>query len=262
MIVDYKKVFSAVVLVAGVFVAIPVSAANYILQGITCIDTGLCTPCDLIDVGVNGAEMILGLSGVVILLIFIYGGLMWMISYGDSKKIEKGSSAIRAAVIGMVIVFISYSAVELLWQALRSDEAFRNSVQCTPLNIPSGGYLGNSQTGGGQAPKSEYILATVPDLTSPDEGMSPDNQFANPEDWDVVENYFSGERSNERVIIDRRVNPPEVIRQSATEIIAQGANAVPSEVLNVMARNCPAGYRCDFSAQGAHTPIGSIDDNL
>lgn len=152
MITKHKKSFlSGLALVAGSLVATPVSAANYILEGVPCIKTGLCTPCDLIQVGVNATEMILGLSGVVILLIFIYGGLMWMISYGDSKKVEKGSSAIKAAVIGMVIVFISYSLVELLWQALRGSEAFSNSVQCTPLNIQSGGFLGNSQTGGGQS---------------------------------------------------------------------------------------------------------------
>lgn len=207
MTTNYKKVFfGAIVAVAGFAIAIPARAVEYILQGISCIDDGLCTPCDLIDVGVNGAEMILGLSGVFILLFFIYGGLMWMTSYGDSKKVEKGASAIKAAFIGMVIVFVAYSVVELLWQALKVNKPFANSIGCTPLNIQSDGFLGNSDTGGGRgpgtngssggtgqpAPDDEWNLDGTPrsiddeqPITGPD-GSDPEGERA-PTDLDDVE---------------------------------------------------------------------------
>ncbi len=152
MLINYKKfsfssIFLSILFIIEFIVAVPVNAVNYILEGIDCIKTGLCTPCDLIQVGVNGTEMILGLSGVVVLLIFIYGGLMWMISYGDAQKVSKGTAAIKAAVIGMIVIFISYSLVELLWQALRGNKEFSNSVQCTPLNIQSNQSLNNNIVG-------------------------------------------------------------------------------------------------------------------
>ena len=61
---------------------------------------------------INGA---LGISGVLALIAFIYGGITWMISGGDSAKVQKGKNMMIWAVWGVVIIFSSY-AIE--WETI------------------------------------------------------------------------------------------------------------------------------------------------
>ena len=60
----------------------------------------------------------LGLTGVLALLAFIYGGLIWMISGGDSSKVKKGKDAMMWAVFGIIVIFASYAVVSFVFTAL------------------------------------------------------------------------------------------------------------------------------------------------
>lgn len=60
----------------------------------------------------------LGLVGSIALIMFVYGGLTWMLSGGNSEKVTKGKNIIVWAVIGMVVVFTSYMAVSFIIIAL------------------------------------------------------------------------------------------------------------------------------------------------
>lgn len=82
---------------------------------------------------------ILGLSGVLALIAFIYGGIIWMISGGDPGKITKGKNMIVWAIIGLVVIFISYAALTFIFGALIGGEG-----------TPGGGGLGNSGAGLGE----------------------------------------------------------------------------------------------------------------
>ena len=62
---------------------------------------------------------ILGLSGVVALLMFVYGGVLYLISAGDSKKVQKGKDTFTHAVIGLVIIFTAYTLVDFVIKALK-----------------------------------------------------------------------------------------------------------------------------------------------
>lgn len=57
---------------------------------------------------------ILGLSGTAALVVFVYGGFLWLTSAGDPKKVEKGKEAIKWAVLGIAFIFISYTLVNAL----------------------------------------------------------------------------------------------------------------------------------------------------
>ena len=59
-----------------------------------------------------------------------------MTSYGNSKKVDGGKSAIKAAVIGMAIIFLSYSIVQLVWQAFITDKEFRTEFGCKEYSLP------------------------------------------------------------------------------------------------------------------------------
>jgi uncharacterized BrkB/YihY/UPF0761 family membrane protein len=53
-------------------------------------------------------SIILEMVGVIFLLLFIYGGFMWMFSKGDSTKLKAARDILVSAVIGLVIIFSAY----------------------------------------------------------------------------------------------------------------------------------------------------------
>jgi len=61
---------------------------------------------------------VVGLSGALALVIFIYGGLMWIFSQGKADMINKGKKAISYSVIGLVIIFTSYIIIRFIITAL------------------------------------------------------------------------------------------------------------------------------------------------
>jgi len=63
-------------------------------------------------------KTIIGIAGSFALLMFIYGGLMWLISRGQAEYIEKGKKAMKYAMIGLIIIFTSYIIVKLVITAL------------------------------------------------------------------------------------------------------------------------------------------------
>lgn len=65
-------------------------------------------------------EAILGITGAVALLMFIYGGFLWLISAGDPKKVEKGKEVMKWAILGLVVIVTAYVIVSTIVSALES----------------------------------------------------------------------------------------------------------------------------------------------
>lgn len=63
-------------------------------------------PCLLETFG-NIAQLILGVTGGLALLMFVYGGFMMLSSGGSEDKVRKGKDAITAAVIGIFIILLA-----------------------------------------------------------------------------------------------------------------------------------------------------------
>lgn len=51
----------------------------------------------------------LALLGVLLLGLMLYGGFLWMTAAGDKGKVEKATSVIRNAIIGLVIIVLAYA---------------------------------------------------------------------------------------------------------------------------------------------------------
>lgn len=66
-------------------------------------------------------KAILGISGGLALLMFIWGGLIWMTSQGNKDKIEKGQKTLAWSVIGLAILFVAYAAVNWVIIALQQS---------------------------------------------------------------------------------------------------------------------------------------------
>ncbi len=70
---------------------------------------------ELIGKLINGA---LGIVGSLALIMFIYGGLIWMTSGGNDEKIKKGKGILIWAIFGIVVVFTSYSILSLVFEII------------------------------------------------------------------------------------------------------------------------------------------------
>jgi hypothetical protein len=55
--------------------------------------------------------------GAVALLMFVYGGLLWLTSGGAADKVNKGKEVMVWAVIGLVVIFSSYGLVKFVFGA-------------------------------------------------------------------------------------------------------------------------------------------------
>ncbi len=73
---------------------------------------------DLINIGIRVSEIILGLTGSLALLAFVYGGFMFLISSGNVEKIEQAKKIIGGAIIGIIIVFTSYLIIGFVLKSL------------------------------------------------------------------------------------------------------------------------------------------------
>ena len=52
------------------------------------------------------------------LLMVIYGGFLFLTSSGNSEQIGKAKKVLTGALIGLLIVFVAYAAIEFLLGAL------------------------------------------------------------------------------------------------------------------------------------------------
>lgn len=68
-------------------------------------------------------KKVLGIVGVLALVMFIYGGILWMTSGGNAEKIKKGKDTIVWAVIGLAFIFFSYAILEFILKALTETPA-------------------------------------------------------------------------------------------------------------------------------------------
>ena len=74
--------------------------------------TGNYTLDDIILIAGNVATWILGIIGSLALLMFIYGGFVFIFSGGSQEKVTQGKQILINAVIGLVIVFSSYLIIQ------------------------------------------------------------------------------------------------------------------------------------------------------
>ncbi len=80
---------------------------------------------DVLQVAVTYAKGIFGIIGTAGLLFFIYGGFTIVMSGGSSDKVGKGKEIIVSAIIGIIICFSAYIAVDFLLDALQVGSEFR-----------------------------------------------------------------------------------------------------------------------------------------
>ncbi|MBT7338986.1 MAG: hypothetical protein HN802_04790 [Candidatus Jacksonbacteria bacterium] len=113
--------FSSILFLAFPFVTEArglVSSDDDPLIPLCAITDGSCQPCDIIQLVANIIDLLIGALGVVLLIMFVVGGITLLLSQGNSDKISKGTATMKNAVIGAIIVMLAWTIVNITIAAL------------------------------------------------------------------------------------------------------------------------------------------------
>ena len=69
----------------------------------------------------NASQILLGVVGALMLILFVYGGILFLVSQGGDN-VKKATGILQGAVVGLVIVFGAFSAVTFGVNALRGSD--------------------------------------------------------------------------------------------------------------------------------------------
>ena len=92
-----------------------ISEVGPLMDGISadCGNTGTCTLRDIEQVILNVGKVILKYIGSLVLLLYVIGGFMWIISPLPNTK-KKGSDIIKYSTIGLAVILFAYVVVMAL----------------------------------------------------------------------------------------------------------------------------------------------------
>lgn len=131
-----------------------------------CAEAGYCTLCDAMQFFINVGKFILGIVGSLALLMFVYGGIIWVTSGGEAGKVDKGKKILLNSVIGIAIAFFAWTVVAFVVTVITSQNTnpygtmgksfaavWQGQLTCAPLPgletaLPSG--VGTGGTSGGK----------------------------------------------------------------------------------------------------------------
>ncbi len=68
------------------------------------------------------------LVGLVALGYLVFGGFKWLTSQGEKQAVEEARNHIVAAIIGLIIIFLSYLAVNVLLSFLTGGQVTLNNL--------------------------------------------------------------------------------------------------------------------------------------
>jgi glucose uptake protein GlcU len=99
------------------------AAENPIEEGMESVRCAGC-PRDLFgDTGIfrQITDTILYIVGIIAVIMLIWGGIRYVVSGGDAKKVTDAKNTILYAIIGLIISFLAYAIVRFVVNALPSD---------------------------------------------------------------------------------------------------------------------------------------------
>ncbi len=91
------------------------SKAQKTVKLINPLGAGMTDPRDIIGNVIKG---VLSIIGSIALLMFIYGGILWITSMGEPKKIQQGKDIITWCVLGLAIIAGAYVLVDAIINGL------------------------------------------------------------------------------------------------------------------------------------------------
>lgn len=126
----FLKLIVPVLIIAGIIgvMLVPEVSAMTLQEG---AEAARCDGCPSDLFGDNGVfkkitNTILYIVGIIAVIMLIIGGIKYVISGGDSKKVTDAKNTVLYAIIGLVISFLAFAIVNFVISALPSSS--NNSV--------------------------------------------------------------------------------------------------------------------------------------
>ena len=93
----------------------------FIVPSIALAQVTLTNPLGETDVRLLIARLIngfLSISGTIALVMFLYGGILWMTAMGNENMVRKGKDTILWAILGIIIIASAYVATNAVFNAV------------------------------------------------------------------------------------------------------------------------------------------------
>ncbi len=103
---------------------------------------------------------IFGIAGSIALAMFVWGGVLWLTSRGDEKQVLKGKGVIQWTVLGMIMMFASYTIVNFLFSNIGTSSSGAISTGA------SGGSGSASGSGSGGSAATGFCCANAATKTA------------------------------------------------------------------------------------------------
>ena len=143
-----KLVLAAIMAVTlglfGINQTTSVYATDYIEENAKSIQQGAeaarCDECPSELFGNNGVfrqitNTILYFVGIIAVIMLIWGGVRYVVSGGDAKKVTDAKNTILYAIIGLIIAFLAYAIVQFVIDALPSKNKEQNNQQSEQTSL-------------------------------------------------------------------------------------------------------------------------------
>ena len=72
--------------------------------------------------------MILYIVGIIAVIMLIIGGIKYVVSGGDAKKVTDAKNTVLYAIIGLVVCFLAFAIVNFVIASLPSDQNTNTSA--------------------------------------------------------------------------------------------------------------------------------------
>lgn len=102
------------------------------LQMPTCTENGNCGLDDILQMGVNFANFLFGISGAIFLAIFVYAGFKYIFFASNSGTAKSSKDMLVNATIGIVLMFGASALVTTIYNAARTNSGADGS------SVPAG----------------------------------------------------------------------------------------------------------------------------
>jgi hypothetical protein len=66
----------------------------------------------------RGIRAVIGIVGALALLMFIYGGIVWMTAGGSQERITSAKNILKNSFIGLLLIFFSYTIISVFFSVL------------------------------------------------------------------------------------------------------------------------------------------------
>lgn len=66
----------------------------------------------------RGIRAVIGIVGGIALLMFIYGGIVWMTAGGSQERISSAKNVLKNSFIGLLLIFFSYAIISIFFSIL------------------------------------------------------------------------------------------------------------------------------------------------